>query len=153
VRYEHTQYGPLHLILLGPAAAMLITAVVVPLTPVRIVLLASGGVMLLLATSFRRLTVRDEADRLLVAFGPLPLFRKEIPYPEIKAAEPGRTTVFDGWGIHFVPGRGWTWNLWGCDCVVLHLSGGKVLRVGTDDADGLMTFLNARLAIPPRPVG
>jgi hypothetical protein len=144
VRYEHTQYGSLHLILLVPAAAMLAVAAVVPLMPLRIVMLVAGAVMILLAASFRRLTVRDGVDRLLIEFGPLPLFRKSIPYSEIEAVEHGRTIVLDGWGMQYVPGRGWTYSLWGFGCVLLRLAHGKTLRIGTDDPEGLAAFLIAR---------
>jgi len=36
------------------------------------------------------------------------------------------------------------WNLWGRDCVVLHLKKG-VLRVGTDDAENLARFLEGKI--------
>jgi hypothetical protein len=50
----------------------------------------------------------------------------------------------DGWGIHYVPFRGWTYNLWGFDCVVLQL-GSKTVRIGTDDADNLLAFLERQI--------
>ena len=78
-------------------------------------------------------------------FGPLPLFRKRIPYRDIAAVEQGRSRWIDGWGIHFVPGRGWTYNLWGFDCAELRV-GGRRLRIGTDDAEGLVSFLRQRTA-------
>lgn len=142
--YEHRQYGPLHLILAVPAAAMLVVAAVVPDTALRIVMLLAGGVLVLLAASFRWLTVRDGNDRLQIEFGPLPLFRRSVMYSEIEGVEPGRSSWIDGWGIHYVPGRGTTWNLWGFGCVLLRLAGGKTLRVGTDDAAGLAAFLQSR---------
>jgi hypothetical protein len=63
----------------------------------------------------------------------------------METAEPGRTNLRDGWGIHYFPGRGSTWNLWGFDCVVLRLGGSKTLRVGTDDPEGLAAFLADRV--------
>ena len=89
------------------------------------------------------LPVSDLADHLYVHFGPLALFRKRIAYSQITHVEPGRSSVIDGWGIHYVPGRGWTWNLWGFDCVVLTL-GDRTLRIGTDDVRGLTEFLQAK---------
>jgi hypothetical protein len=61
------------------------------------------------------------------------------------AVEQGQTSLIDGWGIHFIPLRGWTFNLWGFDCAKITL-GSKVVRVGTDDAENLVTFLRERLA-------
>ena len=59
--------------------------------------------------------------------------------------EPRHTvSLIDGLGIHYVPFRGWTYNLWGFDCVVLEL-GKKTLRIGSNDADGLLTFLRSRI--------
>jgi hypothetical protein len=50
----------------------------------------------------------------------------------------------DGWGIHYSIQGGWLWNLWGRDCIVVHLKNG-VLRIGTDDADNLSVFLRKRI--------
>lgn len=39
---------------------------------------------------------------------------------------------------------GWFWNIWGRDCVVLHLDQGT-LRIGTDDPENLEAFLRQRI--------
>ena len=83
--------------------------------------------------------IRDEGDCLAIRFGPLPVFRKLIRYADIRGVEVGRTRIIDGWGVHYILGRGWTYNLWGFDCVKLTL-GRKIIRVGTDDAEALATF-------------
>jgi hypothetical protein len=93
---------------------------------------------------FRSLTIRAEGDRLALRYGGVPLFFRRIPFAAITAVEPGRTALIDGWGIHYIPGRGWTYNLWGFDCVVVHL-GVKTVRIGTDDPAGLLAFLRTRL--------
>ena len=82
-------------------------------------------------------------------YGPLPWFRKAVPYTEITAVERGRSTLVDGWGIHWVPFRGWTYNLWGFDCAVLRL-GSRIVRIGTDDAENLVAFLQEKIAAHPR---
>jgi hypothetical protein len=149
MEYNHTQYGYLHWLLLLPAAAMLIAATrlarVEP--PIAVVLTVAGAVLVLTAQMFGRLTVRDEGQWLAVRYGPLPVLRKRIRYAEITAVEPGRSSILDGWGIHWCPGRGWTYNLWGFDCVRLTL-GRRTLRVGTDDPQGLAAFLRQRMAAP-----
>ena len=86
------------------------------------------------------MTIRDEGEWLALRFGPLPLLRKTIRYADITGVEIGRTRIIDGWGIHFMPGRGWTYTVWGFSCVKLTL-GRKFIRVGTDDAQGLARFL------------
>ena len=117
MQYEHTQKAPLYLILVSVGVAMLIAGWLAPELVVQIILLSSGGLMFLLAQCFGQLTVSDENDRLLISFGPLPLFRRRILYSNIDSVERSRTTILDGWGIHLSPSGGWTWNLWGFDCV------------------------------------
>ena len=36
--------------------------------------------------------------------------------------------MLDGWGIHLSPSGGWTWNLWGFDCVDVTYKKGRKLR-------------------------
>ncbi len=55
--------------------------------------------------------------------------------------------MIDGWGIHYILGRGWTYNLWGFGCVKLTL-GKKVIRVGTDDVENLAQFLRGKVQPP-----
>lgn len=100
--------------------------------------------MFVVAASFRHLTVEDRGDGLAIRFGPDPLFRKTVAYNEIKSDEVGRTLLLDGWGIHVSIRGGWVWNIWGRDCVVMHMTKGT-LRIGTDDAENLATFLRSRV--------
>jgi hypothetical protein len=88
--------------------------------------------------------VREEGQWLALRYGPLPVFRKSIAYDEITSFEPGRSSIIDGWGIHGIPGRGMTYNLWGFQCVVLKL-GRQTVRVGTDDVPGLVQHLRQKL--------
>ena len=144
MQYDHTQFAPLHLLLVGVGIAMLVGGWLTPELFVQMILFLSGGMMFLLALCFRQLRVCDEGDRLLISFGPLPLFSRRIAYANIETVERGRTTIFDGWGIHLSPSGGWTWNLWGFDCVdVWYKKGNKVkkVRIGTNDSAGLAAFL------------
>jgi len=72
------------------------------------------------------------------------LLSKRFRYADITGVEIGRTSILDGWGIHFMPGRGWTYNVWGFACVKLTL-GRKIIRVGTDDAEGLAKVVREKL--------
>ncbi len=148
MRYEHTQTAPLFVLLIAVAISMFVAAIAIPELMVRSLLYVSGGMMLLFAASFRQLTVRDESDCLLISFGPLPLFRRRVVYAEMETAKRGRSTLLDGWGIHISPSGGWTWNLWGYDCVDVCYRRGdrlKKLRIGTDDPAGLEAFLNEQI--------
>lgn len=145
--YHRVQRAPWYLILVIVGAIQIGVAAVLPAGDVlRLILGAAAGVFLLLAACFRQLTVREESDVLVVQFGPLPLLRRRLPFAEIESATRGRTTILDGWGVHLSPRGGWTWNIWGFDCVDVRLSGGRVIHIGTDDPDGLESFLQSRIA-------
>lgn len=101
--------------------------------------------MLVLALCFQHLTIADEGDRLAIWFGPLALFQRRIPYADIQSVEIGRTMLIEGWGIHLsLLRRGWVWNIWGRDCVVIQHKG--ILRLGTNDPESLLQFLKARIS-------
>ena len=61
---------------------------------------------------FGSLTISDEGDRLPLRLGPLPFVRTTIRYADITGVEIALTMIIDGWGIHYVPRRGWTYNVW-----------------------------------------
>ena len=145
-RYSHTQKAPLCLILYGSALACFVLAWIVG--DMQGVFIAGGvGLLIaLLATAFHHLTVVDQGDVLAIRFGPIPLFRRTGRYTDIEKVEVGRTLLLDGWGIHMSIRGSWVWNLWGRNCVVVHLVNGGTLRIGTDDAENLVGFLNGKLA-------
>lgn len=142
--YRHTQKAPLYLLLLPFAILFFVLGWTLrPHPPVSIIMSIAGVVMLILGLSFRHLTVADEGDRLAIQFGPLPLFRRTICYPDIRQIEVGRTTILDGWGIHLSLQGGWVWNIWGRDCVVVHHQG--ITRIGTDEPEDLAQFLKTKI--------
>jgi hypothetical protein len=143
--YSHTQKAPLCLILYGSALACLALAWVVGSAPGNVIAVTVGILIALLAPAFHHLAVEDEGGRLAIRFGPLPLFRRTVSYDDIERVEVGRTLLLDGWGIHYSVRGGWVWNLWGWDCVVVHLKSGGVLRIGTDDAVNLDRFLEGEV--------
>ena len=148
MQYNHAQTSPVYMILVSVGIAMLIGGWLTPELAVQITLFCSGGLMFVLALSFRELTVSDVGDHLRIGFGPLPLFRRHVLYSEIESVEQARSTILDGWGIHLSPSGGWTWNLWGFDCVDVRYRKGeklKKVRIGTDDPVGLAKFLNERI--------
>ena len=145
--YRHTQTGPWFLVLYVFGILMLGLGWFLPSEPVVLAILpVTGAIVLFLAISFQSLTVADEGDRLAIRFGPLLLVEKRIRYADMRAVEPGRTTLLDGWGIHLSLRGGWVWNIWGWDCVVIHHDGKTWL--GTDDAENLVRFLKTKLPVP-----
>ncbi len=94
---------------------------------------ASLGLPILIGMLFSRLDVEVLADRVSVAFGPLHLFRKRIPFSEIEAVR-GLTyrplREFGGWGIR--PRGGKTaWTIRGNQAVKVTLKSGKEVYVGS----------------------
>jgi hypothetical protein len=132
-------------LLLAPALLVLGLAAVTSNQPAAVAIcLSASAVLVATAYSFRHLRVVDEGDALAVRFGPIPVFGKRVLYRDIQSAERDQSMVADGWGIHWFPGRGWTYNLWGFDCVRVTLNSGATLRIGTDDPDALARFLNEK---------
>lgn len=147
--YEHTQYGPWHMLFLAIGGGMLYSAYwAYQQNSPAIYGLVFGGVLLCLAAfAFQSLTIRDEGDVLAVRFGPLPLIGTRIRYADIESVQKGRTTFFDGWGLHWSPGRGWVMNIWGFDCVELKVKSRGTIRLGTDEPEALCNFLRLKLAM------
>ncbi len=144
--YSHTQHSHLHYVVLVAAIFLfLIAGMGLALPGFSFMFLVLGGVALTLSYSFRYLTVCDQGESLLIQFGPLPLFKKRIPYSQMTDVAVGQSSIIDGWGVHYVPGRGWTYNLWGFDCAIVTL-GRKTIRVGSDDAENLVSFLKQKIA-------
>lgn len=144
-QYDHTQHGPLVWLILAPATVILLVVALNTNDPTELMIIrVGGGVMAAFALSFTWLRIFDAGESLVAQFGPLPVFGKRIRYADITAAEPDRSSVIDGWGIHWVPFRGWTFNLWGFDCVRLTLANGRTVRLGTDDPAGLAEFLRQK---------
>ena len=143
--YSHTQKSPLCLLLYGSAFALLVGAWFThDEFPIDLTLGASGFLTLILAMAFHHLTVEEQGESLAIRFGPLPIFSRTVRYGDIEKVEIGRTLFLDGWGIHWSIRGGWLWNLWGRDCVVVHLKKG-VLRIGTDDAGSLACWLKEKI--------
>ncbi len=146
--YNHTQNAPLHYIVSAPGIISLGAAWFARADAVAVAICLSVAVVLFLAAAMcHHLTVSDEGDWLAVRFGPLPLLSKRIRYDQMTAAEPDRSTILDGWGVHYMIGKGWIYNLWGFDCVRISL-GKKAIRVGTDDLDNLLDFLRGKISEP-----
>jgi len=145
MRYQHIQRGYFHYLLYVVALGMLVGAWLSRHVPVPAIALAiTGLVMWMFAGALQYLLVRDGGRWLIVRFGPLPLLGTRIRYDQIESVDPDRTTLLDGWGVHWIPWRGVTYNIWGFDCVRLRVNG-RVIRIGTDDVEGLVRFLRERI--------
>ncbi len=145
--YDHTQHGRWHYLFYAVALATLAGAFVARSNAAVVAMnLAVAAILALCGLMFGSLTIEDEGEYLALRFGPLPLLRKTIRYADITGVEIGRTKIIDGWGLHYIPGRGWTYNVWGFACVKLTL-GRKIVRVGTDDADELAKVIREKTGL------
>ncbi len=143
--YNHTQRAPLGYILGASAVGIAVVGALSNDHPgAVVVVIATAGLVFLAALCFGRMAVSDAGEHLAIRYGPLRVFRKRIRYADITKVERGRSKFIDGWGIHWIPWRGTTYNLWGFDCAVLRVKG-KIVRVGSDDADNLVEFLRGKL--------
>lgn len=141
--YRHRQVGWIHRIVvpgfLGSAALVLLFWE--DPRPAGLAILGVVGLILVLsALAFRHLDTEVTDRELRVAFGPLSLARKTVALTSIRTVRRGRSSILDGWGIHWRPGVGWIWNVAGRETVELLLEEGS-FRVGTDDVAGLMDAL------------
>ena len=145
MQYDHTQRGGIHIpVYLTAGLCLLGGWLCREELALAIILAASGAVILPLGMCFHWLRVRDEDEHLDVRFGPLPLFGTRIPYDKITDVQADRSTFLDGWGVHWMPGKGFIYNVWGFDCIRVTL-GQKTVRVGTDDIVNLRVFLRLKM--------
>ncbi len=142
--YYHRQYGKLHWALFAAGLLLLVFGWFLPRNPgVTLSALVSASAMFVLALAFQYLTVCDTGQSLVVRFGPLPLVSRRIPYDAITSVRLETAKLIDGWGAHWIPFRGWTYNVAGSQCATVKL-GRKNIRIGSDDAENLVRFLTAK---------
>lgn len=142
-RYQHTQTSPLGVAFAVAAGGCLAGLAVTDDRVIRTLCLAMAVIAALFAAMFSRLSFTETDGALRVRFGPLPWGGTSVRYDRVRRARRTRTSLFDGLGIHWFPGRGWTFNLWGRDCVEVATDRG-VVRLGTDAPDDLVAHLQQR---------
>jgi hypothetical protein len=133
--YNHTQQGRGIVVGMAAGAALVLLAGLF-LRPVlfAIPILALSGWL------FHSLTIEISEGKLCWRFGP-GWIRKQVPLDMIVSAEPVRTNVLEGWGIH-LSRFGWLYNVSGFDAVAVRMKNGKHFALGTDEP----TVLAAQLA-------
>ena len=101
--------------------------------------------MTFMTLCFQSLTTTVSETSRRVHFGPIPLLEKKVLLEEIVSVRPEKSSLLDGWGVHWTPGKGWIYNMWGFDCLAINL-GTRHFRVGTNDPDQLCEVLERAIS-------
>jgi len=144
MRYSHTQVGTV--IIAGMVTVCVFAVAALAAFPenagmLALVVLVVVGAMLAL---FSFLTVEIEGDTITCKFG-VGLVRKRIALADIESAKAVRNHWLVGWGIRWVPGHYWVWNVSGLDAVELAMKDGSRFRIGTDEPEVLARALQTAL--------
>ena len=143
--YKHTQTGWVTLAVCGVLLIFLMAvAAHMPEPRARPMMLVVGiPILLIVVVLFGSLTVTVDDAVITVQFGP-GIIRKKISLSDVASCSPVRNAWWWGWGIRLIPG-GWLYNVSGLDAVELKMKNGRVFRVGTDEAQRLADFIQAKL--------
>lgn len=101
------------------------------------------AVLVLIAIIFGSLTVEVRDERLRFWFGP-GIIRKSYDLRNIASATVVKNHWYYGWGIRLTP-RGWLYNVSGWMAVELTLVSGKSLRIGTDEPQVLVAYIQREI--------
>ncbi len=139
MEYNHTQFG-----------TVIVTGLLVPTMLILFLPFILGVfhpvlflAILILAISlpiFYSLTVKITGGVLACYFG-VGLIRKQILLSDIKEYRAVRNPWFVGWGIRWMPGQYWLWNVSGFQAVELTLNNGKRFRLGSDEPEALVNAI------------
>ena len=142
--YQHTQRGKFILL------AMLVATVGVVVGGLAFrPILFTLPIFVLCAWLFHSLTIEVTGGELRWRFGP-GLLRKRVALDMIVSAEPVRTNVIEGWGIH-LSRFGWLYNVSGFDAVAIKMKNGQHFALGTDEPEQLLARLKAARAGQTQP--
>ena len=139
--YAHTQSVPPAVLAVGGAVGWLATKAI----PHPVGRIAALGVVAVVGTAFRSLTIEVDNERVRMLFGD-GLLEKDVKLAEVESCQQTRTNPLQGWGIHWI-GTGWIYNVYGLAAVELKLKNGKVAIIGTDEPTELNEAINEQLRL------
>jgi hypothetical protein len=141
--YKHSQVGWIIWGICLPVVLVLwIVSVIYPTQMTTGPVIISIAIIIALIL-FGRLTIYVDNDGVGFYFGP-GIIKKYFPFSQIDSAIKARNHWFWGWGIRWF-GRGWLYNVSGLDSIEIRLKSGKVLRIGTDEPDKLISVLKSKI--------
>jgi hypothetical protein len=135
--YRHTQVGT---VIIGAVVGMALITLLI-LVPaagsiawLALAVLAITGAVL---ATFFSLTVEIDKSTLTCRFG-VGLIQRNILLSDIDHARAVLNPWFVGWGIRWIPGGYWVWNVSGFQAVELTMKDGRRFRIGTDEPEALV---------------
>jgi len=139
MEYSHRQTA--YVIIVPITILCIIATVILPGThtlrhPVMTVVIAFLVAMAL----FYELKVEINRSIIRCSFG-IGLIQRSIPISEIAEAKIVKNPWYAGWGIRWLPGQYWLWNVSGFQAVELLFKDGRRFRIGTDEPENLASAI------------
>jgi hypothetical protein len=133
MEYRHTQIATIiiALLLIFIAFYLFLLFKIPTFHPIQLIVIVIFVTLLVL---FYSLTVEIKNNTLFCQFG-IGLIRRKIPLSMIQEVKEVRNPWYSGWGIHWLPGQYWLWNVSGFRAVELVFKDGKRFRIGTDEPE------------------
>jgi hypothetical protein len=107
--------------------------------------------LVLVLALFSSLSVEIKDNSVTCFFGP-GLIRRTMNLVDITEVQSVVNPWFAGWGIRWMPGRCWLWNVSGLRAVELTLKNGKRFRIGTDEPESLVNAIQTNMQRAFKPI-
>jgi hypothetical protein len=141
MQYYHKQFGTF-------ITAALAVGILLAIFPALItgtfppILMAVLGVIAVVWVLLYSLSLEIKDNALVCRLG-AGLIRRRILLSEIRQISPVSNPWYAGFGIHWVPGQYWLWNVSGRRGVELSLKSGERFRLGTDEPEALIRAIKS----------
>lgn len=143
MKYDHTQKS-IGITTTSLAIAGLILCALALYTGISLLFSLIFIITLLIILIFTTLTIQIGNGQISWYFGP-GFWKKEIELREIASVHTVRTKWYYGFGIRLIP-TGWMYNVSGLDAVQIKLKNGKIITLGTDEPEKLLTSLKPEIS-------
>jgi len=146
--YKHTQIGQVIIFSMLAAFAVIGVAEFIAsqqrIKNIEMIIIATAIILFITLLLFFSLTVIVNEEYVLVKFC-TGIIRKKFLLKDIESCEVVKNRWWYGFGIRFIAGSGWMFNVSGLDAVELNLKNGKKFRIGTDEPKELARYICNRL--------
>ena len=150
MEYNHRQFGTTIITILA-ASLLLIGILFLNSGELFSVFLEVFVIIIAVMALFYSLNIEIANDLLICTFG-IGVIQKRIPLSKISQARVVKNPWYGGWGIHWIPGGCWLWNVSGMRGVELTFQDGHRLRLGTDEPEALVRSIESNKASSIKPM-